>query len=133
MANSLDELTRQIIGCAHLVSNALGIGYVEKVYENAHVHELRKNSLKVAQQYPIRVSYDEVVVGEFIADMLVEETVLVELKAVSGLTDEHLMQALNYLRATGLPACLLINFGTPRIQVRRLHPSPAWKTPRQLA
>ena len=125
----LDKLTERIIGCAHTVSNTLGIGFVEKVYENSHAHEMRKDGLKVLQQYPIKVVYDGITVGEFFIDMLVADLVLVELKAASALTDEHLAQALNYLRATGLPACLLINFGQPRIQIRRLHPSPTWKSP----
>lgn len=126
--NELDSITARIIGCAHRVSNTLGIGFVEKIYENAHVHEMRKDGLGVIQQYPIKVVYDGVLVGEFFADTLVENLVLVELKAVSALHDDHIAQALNYLRATGLPACLLINFGQPRIQVRRLHPSPTWKS-----
>jgi GxxExxY protein len=122
----LDKITETIIGSAHTVSNTLGIGFVEKVYENAHVHQMRKDGLKVLQQYPIKVVYDGIMVGEFFADMLVEDVVLVELKAVSALTDEHMAQALNYMRATSLPACLLINFGQSRIQIRRLHPSPSW-------
>jgi GxxExxY protein len=89
---------------------------------------MRKGGLRVDQQYPINVIYDGIIAGEFFADMLVEDKVLVELKAVSALTDEHLAQALNYLRATCLPACLLVNFGQPRLQVRRLHPSPSWKS-----
>jgi GxxExxY protein len=101
---------------------------VEKVYENALVHLARKDALKVDQQDPIRVTYDGVIVGEFAADLRVEESVLVELKAVSDLAPEHLAQALNYLRATGLQVCLLINFGKSRIQVRRLVPSPNWKS-----
>jgi GxxExxY protein len=125
----IDRLTERIIGCAYRVSNQLGIGFVEKVYENAHAHEMRKDGLQVVQQYPIKVVYDGVVVGEFFIDLLVEERVLVELKAVSELTVEHVAQALNYLRATGLEACLLINFGKSRIQVRHLHPSPNWKLP----
>jgi GxxExxY protein len=124
----LDRLTERVIGCAYRVSNQLGIGFVEKVYENAHAHEMRKDGLRVAQQYPIKVIYDGVIVGEFSADLLVEDRVLVELKAVSELTVEHMAQALNYLRATGLEACLLINFGKSRIQIRHLHPSPNWKT-----
>jgi GxxExxY protein len=124
----LDKITERIIGCAHKVSNTLGIGFVEKIYENSHAHEMRKDGLNVLQQNPIQVVYDGITVGEFFADLLVEHLVLVELKAVSALNDEHMMQALNYLRATDLPACLLINFGQPRIQIRRLHPSPAWKS-----
>ncbi len=124
----LNKVTEKIIACAFEVSNILGIGFVEKVYENAFAHELKKNSMQVVQQYPIKVVYDEIMVGEFFADMLVENLVLVELKAVTELNEDHMAQALNYLRATGLSACLLINFGKSRIQVRRLHPSPSWKS-----
>ena len=126
-ANSVDKVTEKIIAASFKVSNTLGIGFVEKVYENALSHQMKKDGLKVVQQYPVKVHYDNELVGEFIADMLVEDRVLVELKAVSDLTSEHLAQALNYLRATGLEACLLINFGKSRIQVRHLHPSPNWK------
>lgn len=126
----LDRLTERIIGCAHRVSNTLGVGFVEKVYENAYVYEMRKDHLNVIQQYPIRVHYDDILVGQFYADALVEGKVLLELKAAATLTEIHVAQSLNYLRATGLPACLLINFGQPRIQIRRLHPSPAWKISR---
>ena len=123
-----DKITEKIIASAFKVSNTLGIGFMEKVYENAHAHQMRKDGLKVMQQHPIKVEYESVNVGEFFADMLVEDNVLVELKAVSELTSEHLAQALNYLRASGFVACLLINFGKSRIQVRHLHPSPNWKS-----
>jgi GxxExxY protein len=76
----------------------------------------------------VKVKYDGVIVGEFFLDMLVNDLVIVELKAVSTLTNEHLAQAFNYLRATELPACLLINFSQPKIQLRRLYPSPSWKS-----
>ena len=125
---TIDKITEKIIASAFKVSNTLGIGFVEKVYENAHVHQMRKDGLKVMQQHPIKVEYDGEIIGEFFADMLVEDRILVELKAVSELTPEHLAQALNYLSATGLDACLLINFGKSRIQVRHLHPSPNWKS-----
>ena len=129
MANTeLDEITERVIGCAYKVSNTLGIGFIERVYENSRFHEMKKDGLKVVQQYPVKVSYDGVVVGEFFLDMLVNDLVIVELKAVSILTNEHLAQAFNYLRATSLPACLLINFGQPKIQIRRLYPSPSWKS-----
>lgn len=131
MANiELDKITERIIGCAYTVSNTLGIGFVEKVYENAHFHEMKKDGLKVAPQHLVKVNYDGVVVGEFYLDMLVNDLVIVELKAVSTLTNDHMAQAFNYLRATGLPACLLINFGQPKIQLRRLYPSPTWKSPK---
>jgi len=126
----INKLTEKIIACAYAVSNELGIGFVEKVYENALVHEMRKAGLNVRQQYPITVEYDGVVVGNFFADVLVNERVLLELKAVSELNDIHLAQALNYLRATGLETCLLMNFATKRVQIRRLHPSPRWSNRR---
>jgi GxxExxY protein len=129
MADSeLDKITERIIGCAYTVSNTLGIGFIEKVYENAHFHEMKKEGLQVVQHYPVKVNYDGVIVGEFYLDMLVNDLVIVELKAVSTLTNEHMAQAFNYLRATGLPACLLINFGQPKIQLRRLYSSPTWKS-----
>lgn len=127
-AQEVNEITRKIIGCAYTVSNTLGIGFVEKVYENALAHEIRKTGLAVQQQYNFNVRYDGMVVGEFFADLLVEERVLVELKAVSALKDEHTAQALNYLRATGKEICLLINFGTAKIEIKRLLPSISWKT-----
>ena len=126
-AQEVNEITRKIIGCSYIVSNTLGIGFVEKVYENALAHEVRKTGLAVQQQYAFKVRYDGVVVGEFFADLLVEERVLVELKAVSALNDEHMAQALNYLRATGKEVCLLINFGTAKIEIKRLLPSVNWK------
>jgi GxxExxY protein len=127
-AQEVNKITEKIIGCSYTVSNTLGVGFIEKVYENALAHEVRKAGLAVKQQHPIKVQYDGLVVGEFFADLLVEERVLVELKAVSILTDEHTAQALNYLRATGLELCLLINFGTTKVQVKRLLPSVYWNT-----
>ena len=120
-----DRLSETIIGCAYAVANTLGSGFLEKVYENALAHELRKKGLHVEQQFPISVKYDGVVVGEYVADMLVEAKILVELKAVKEIEDMHKAQCINYLKATGLSTCILINFGTPRIQIKRLvnHPS----------
>lgn len=126
----VNDITEKIIGCAYSVSNTLGVGFVEKVYENALVVAARKAGLQVEQQYPIKVSFDGVVVGEFFADLFVENRVLVELKAVSMLMNEHTAQALNYLRATGADVCLLINFGKPKIEIKRLLPSVYWKTPK---
>lgn len=121
-------ITQKIIGCAYDVSNTLGTGFVEKVYENALVHRIRKSTgLAVAQQYPIKVVYDGIVVGEFLADLLVDERVLVELKSVSMLTNDHTAQALNYLRATGMEICLLINFGRTKVEMKRLRPYTDWK------
>ncbi len=116
----INPITEKIIGCAYVVSNSLGAGFLEKVYENALVHELRKAGLITAQQHPINVMYDNVEVGYFEADIVVEGLVLVELKAVRGLDDVHFAQCMNYLRATGLRVCLLINFATPKIQIKRI-------------
>lgn len=116
----LNSLSEKIIGCAFTVSNALGCGFVEKVYENALVHELRKAGLSVHPQYPIRVYYDGVIVGEFAADLLVEGCVLVELKAIKTMTDKEEAQCYNYLKATQLNLCLLINFGKPKVEIKRI-------------
>ena len=116
----LKALTERIIGCAFVVGNALGVGFVEKIYENALVHELRKAGLSVAQQRGLSVYYDDVVVGEYTADLLIESEVLAEIKAVKGLDDVHNAQCLNYLRATGLHLCLLVNFGKPRVEIKRI-------------
>jgi GxxExxY protein len=115
-----NQISEKIIGCAFAVSNSLGSGFLEKVYENALAHELRKAGLAVAQQHPIIVRYDGVIVGEYVADLLVELRVLVELKHGRVIDDVHLAQCLNYLKATGLQLCLLINFGKPRVEIRRI-------------
>jgi GxxExxY protein len=115
----LNALTEKIIGCAFKVSNALGCGFLEKVYENALVHELRKNGLKAEPQHPVNVYYDGVVVGEFFCDVLVEVTVILELKATTDHQDVFTAQCLNYLKATGKPVCLLLNFGKPRMEIKR--------------
>jgi GxxExxY protein len=133
MDNSLqhqdvNEITKKIIGCAYQVSNTLGIGFVEKVYENALAHVIHKSGLTVVQQHPIKVIFDGINVGDFYVDLFVEDRVLVELKAVSTLVNDHTAQALNYLRASGLEVCLLINFGKPKVEIKRLLPSVYWKT-----
>ena len=116
----LDRITEKIIGCAQRVSNVLGCGFLEKVYENALSMELRKAGLDALQQQDVVVHYDDQVVGQYTADLLVESSVIVELKAVSVLDDIHRAQCLNYLRATGLSVCLLINFGKPKLEVKRI-------------
>jgi GxxExxY protein len=114
------RISERIIGCAFTVGNELGSGFVEKVYENALAHELRIAGLAVEQQYGITVLYKGVTVGVYAADLLVEGSVIVELKAIRELDDVHRAQCLNYLKATGLRLCLLINFGKPRVEVKRL-------------
>jgi GxxExxY protein len=124
----INSVTHQNIGCAYRVSNGLGVGFVEKVYENALAHELRKADLHVAQQYGINVQYDGLCVGQFVTDLLVQKQVIVELKAIKTLDDVHAAQCLNYLRATGYSICLLINFGRPKIQIKRILPHYNWQT-----
>ncbi len=115
-----DELTEIIIGCAYTVANTLGNGFLEKVYENALAHELRKRGLRIEQQKLMPVYYDQVVVGEYFADLLVEGSVIVELKTTRHIEDIHQAQCINYLKATGLTICLLINFGPPKVQIKRI-------------
>ena len=116
----LNRLSKLIIGRALAVANTLGSGFLEKVYENALAYELRKAGIAVAQQHGIVVLYDGAVVGEYAVDLLVEELVVVELKAIIALKDVHHAQCVNYLKATGFRMCLLLNFGGPRLQIKRL-------------
>lgn len=116
----LDRLTGQVIGAAQRVSSVLGEGFLEKIYENALVLELKKRRVRVDQQCPVHVRYEGEIVGDYVSDLLVEGRVLVELKAVTFLDRMHRSQCVNYLRATGLPVCLLLNFGCRRLEVRRI-------------
>ena len=114
-----EDLTKTIIGCAMQVHSTLGPGYLEAVYERALAHELGKAGVAVTCQMPLRVLYDGVVVGDYIADMLVEGRVILEVKAVQALTPAHEAQLVNYLTATGIEIGLLLNFGATSLQVRR--------------
>jgi GxxExxY protein len=118
-AERMNELTEKVIGCAFQVANTLGCGFLEKVYEKALAHELRKAGFHVEQQYPITVRYDGVVVGEYVADLFVEGCVIIELKVAKGFDEVMAAQCLNYLKATGIQVCLLFNFGKSRIDVKR--------------
>jgi GxxExxY protein len=113
-----DQLTEKIIGCAYTVHNKLGPGFLEKVYENALRIELQKSGLGVKQQEPISVIYDGQIVGEYYADLWVEERVVVELKAALALVKEHEVQLVNYLTATKVELGLLLNVGSS-VQVKR--------------
>jgi len=98
----------------------LGCGFLEKVYENALALELGNIGLTVAQQEDIKVFYEGIEVGKYAADLLIDGRILIELKAVRDLNEIHRAQCMNYLRATGLRLCLLINFGNPRVEVKRV-------------
>ena len=115
----LNALTEKIIACAFKVLNTLGPGFLEKVYENALAHELRKAGFKVAQQTPLAVIYDGINVGDYSPDLLVEDVVIVELKATQNHHDRFDACCLNYLAVTHLPICLLLNFGKPRLGIQR--------------
>jgi len=117
--SSLNKLTKKIIGCAFTVGNALGPGFLEKVYENALAHELGKAGLAAEQQQEIDVKYDGVIVGRYVADLVVNRCVIVEVKAVKAFDDIHYAQCLNYLKATGMKVCLLMNFGSTKVQIKR--------------
>ena len=115
-----NQITEKIISCAYKIGNTLGCGFLEKVYENALAHELRKLGLNVKQQEEIKVFYDGVEVGYYEADLLIEDLILVELKAVREINDIYMAQCLNYLKAAKLKICLLINVGNPRIEIKRI-------------
>jgi GxxExxY protein len=110
------ELTEAIIGAFYDVYNILGFGFLEKAYENAMIIELRNNGLHVKQQQPIRVYFRGEVIGEYFADLIVNDLVIVELKASRSIIPAHNAQLLNYLKATKYEVGLLLNFGhTPKI------------------
>jgi GxxExxY protein len=116
----LNQITERIIGCAFKVSNTLGVGFSEKVYENALIHEIHKCGLKAVQQHKIEAKYDAVVVGDIILDILVEDAVVLEIKAAKRLEYDLMVKSINYLKLTRYPLCLLINFGLPKIKIKRI-------------
>jgi GxxExxY protein len=122
------ELTGQIIQCAYKVHKTLGFGFLENVYQNALLIELTQSGLKAVKETPIRVSYEGQHVGEYAADILVEDRIILELKSVKELHPAHEAQLVNYLKATSLEVGLLINFGE-RVEIKRKvltpRPSPA--------
>ena len=115
----LDEISGIIIGAAQRVQSAMGIGFLERVYENALCLELEIPKLRVEQQKPVRVYYKTSVVGEYVTDLIVQQAIVVEVKAVEALDWSHRAQCINYLRATGHRVGLLLNFGRPRLEFRR--------------
>jgi GxxExxY protein len=120
MDEERDKLTEKIIGCAFSVSNILGSGFLEKVYENALMLELKAAGLPCEQQKPIPVSFRGNIVGDYYADILVVGEVILEIKAAKAIDDSHQAQLINYLKATGIHKGLILNFGTPKLGVKRL-------------
>ena len=113
------ELTEKIIACAYRVYNKMGSGFVESVYEKCLIIDLLKAGFLIEAQKAISVFYDGENVGEFIADIIVNDTVILELKAVKQLAKAHEVQLVNYLTATGKPVGLLINFGEDKVEIKR--------------
>ena len=120
MNADVNALTERVIGCVYAVSNGLGAGFLESVYENALALELSAAGVSYQRQKTLPVFYRQEVVGQFAADFLIEDSVIVELKAVRSLLPEHQAQLINYLKASGLRLGLLVNFGTPKVQVKRM-------------
>ncbi len=114
-----EETTGKILGCAFEIAKELGAGFLESVYEKAMMVAMEEKGLAGREQHPIRVMFRGRCVGDFIADILVEDRVMVELKAVKALVPEHDAQVINYLNATGIEVGLLINFGNPKLEYRR--------------
>ena len=119
-----EDITRKIIGAAYQVFNQLGFGFLESVYHNAMLIELAKYDLKVESEKPLNVFYDDQVVGEFNADLFVENTVVVELKSLQNLAKGHEVQLVNYLNGLRKEIGLLINFGPSGVEVKRKYRKP---------
>jgi GxxExxY protein len=114
-----EELTHKTIGCAYKVFNTLGFGFLESVYRKAMIIELSKAGLKVEEEMALQVYYDDIVVGNFSADLFVEDTVVVELKSVQNTVEGHEVQLVNYLNGLKKDIGLLINFGPSGVEVKR--------------
>ena len=110
----------EITGAAIQVWKTLGYGFLEKVYENALAIELRRRGFQVLQQAPIKVQYEGEIVGDYYADVLVNESILLELKSAEAISTAHVAQTLNYLKATGLTLGIILNFGPNKMEARRL-------------
>ena len=115
----IEMLVKTVIECSKNIRRHLGPGYLESVYKNAMLVELKKNGLSYEVEKPINVFYDDVLVGEFMADIVVEKILILELKAVQSLHMAHEIQLVNYLTATGVDDGLLINFGSEELQFKR--------------
>jgi GxxExxY protein len=113
------DVTETVIGCAYRVYNKMGFGFLESVYEKCLLIELRKEGLDTESQKPITVYYENEIVGEFIADIIVNNTIILELKSVRRIIKAHEVQLVNYLIATGKPVGLILNFGERKVEIKR--------------
>jgi len=116
----LDPLTERVLAAVFEVSNTLGVGFLEKVYERALLRELTLRGIRATAQTSLTVTYKGQNVGEYFADILVADVLMIELKCVDRLANEHTAQCLNYLRASGLGLCLLVNFQKPKVEWKRI-------------
>ena len=114
------KLTADVLAAIFDVSNTLGAGFLEKVYERALLAELSLRGIRAATQAPFPVTYKGHPVGDYFADILVEDTLMIEIKCVDRFANEHVAQCLNYLRASGLTLCLLVNFQRPKVEWKRI-------------
>ena len=115
-----DPLTEKVLAAIFEVSNTIGAGFLEKVYQHALLQELKLRGIQAIAEAPFTVRYKGILVGQYYADILVEDALLVELKCVESLRNEHLATCLNYLKASGLPTCLLVNFQRPKVEWKRV-------------
>lgn len=116
---NVETIIKEIVQCIYNVRGILGPGYLETVYKNALMRELELNGLNASAEVPLKVTYKDVVVGDFRADIIVESQVIVELKAVETLHKAHEVQLVNYLTITGIDSGILVNFGAHDIQIKR--------------
>ncbi len=118
--HGFDSLTERVLSAVFEVSNTLGTGFLEKVYERALLRELGLRGIRATTQTSFSVTYKGYCIGEYFADLLVEDVLVIELKCVERLANEHTAQCLNYLRASGRKLCLLINFQRPKVEWKRI-------------
>src|SRR5580658_4518850 len=118
--DNLNALIERVIGAAFEVSNVLGPGFLEKVYERALLKELASRGINARGQAGLPVSYKGHLVGEYIADILVEEELVIELKCAESFSNENVAQCINYLKASGKKIALLMNFQKPKVQLKRI-------------
>ena len=132
----INDLQERVLGAVFEVANTLGSGFLEKVYERALLRELKLRGILAVSQAPFSVVYKEQCVGEYLADILVDNVLLVELKCVDRLSNEHMAQCLNYLRVSGITLCLLVNFQKPTVEWKRVvlnYQEPCLHTPNSAA
>ena len=119
-----EDITHKIIGCAYQVFNQLGLGFLESVYQKSMIIELTKSGLNVEPENPLKVYYEEEIVGDFYVDLFVESEIVVELKSVKSLAKEHEVQLVNYLNGLKKNIGLLINFGQSGVEIKRKYRNP---------